>query len=85
MSFSGKVNSSGRAEGLAECWQYDALRVEVKSPSSPHFMKEVAYFSLCFPYTIGRTLQPLRSSNENRSETHTPDKDATLTDGVLSF
>jgi hypothetical protein len=48
-------------------------------------MKEVAYFSLCFPYTIGRMLQPLRSSNENRSETHTPDKDATLTDGVLSF
>jgi hypothetical protein len=36
-------------------------------------------------YTTGRMLQPLRRSKENRSETHPPDKDATLTNGVLSF
>jgi hypothetical protein len=33
----------------------------------------------------GKMLPPLRRSKENRSETHPPDKDATLTDGVLLF
>jgi hypothetical protein len=58
-----------------------------ESGSSSHFMKEVAYFPLCVtPHYLGEcSSEPLRRSKENRSETHPPGKDATLTDGVLSF
>jgi hypothetical protein len=59
--FSGKVNSSGRAEGVAECWQYDALRKEVQSPNGTFR----AYCRQPFCYLTGKDCPPSTQNPED--------------------